>query len=67
MEIGATEELQAFILDLRSKAASRISDVEAIIASRFEAGRDGFWLPRLTARGPDIRAKTDRLDAKGSC
>ena len=81
MSAGATKELLAVVSDLRGKAAARIGGAEAIVASCFEAGRDGFWLHRLlTAHGvvnhvvepasilvsrTARRAKTDRLDAQG--
>jgi transposase len=81
MSAGATQELLAVVSDLRGKAAARIGGAEAIVASCFEAGRDGFWLHRLlTAHGVvnhvvepasilvsriARRAKTDRLDAQG--
>ena len=52
MTAGATEELLAFISNLRGKAAGSIGGAEVTVASCFEAGRDGFWLHRLlTARG----------------
>jgi len=80
MDAGDCETLLALILDLRRKAAAQFG-VDAIIASCFEAGRDGFWLHRLLSAHGVInhvveptsilvtrgarRAKTDRLDALG--
>jgi transposase len=80
MEAGDCEALLALISDMRRKTAVEFS-VDAIVASCFEAGRDGFWLHRfLLAHGvinhvvePTSilvtrgarRAKTDRLDAQG--
>jgi transposase len=80
MDAGDCETLLALILDLRRKAAAQFG-VEAIVASCFEAGRDGFWLHRLLSAHGVInhvveptsilvtrgarRAKTDRLDALG--
>lgn len=80
LEAGDSEALLALVSDLRERAAAQASG-EAIVASCFEAGRDGFWLHRLlTAHGvishvvePTSilvsrgarRAKTDRLDAQG--
>ncbi len=80
VEAGDSEALLALISDLRDRAAAQ-SGGKAIVASCFEAGRDGFWLHRLlTAQGvishvvePTSilvtrgarRAKTDRLDAQG--
>jgi transposase len=77
---GDSEALLTLIRNLREKTVAR-TGVEAIVASCFEAGRDGFWLHRLlTAHGvvshvveptsilvtrSARRAKTDRLDAQG--
>lgn len=80
MEAGDCEALLALISDLRRQAVAKFG-VDAIIASCFEAGRDGFWLHRLLLAHGVInhvleptsilvtrgarRAKTDRLDALG--
>jgi transposase len=73
--------LLELIKKLQSQVAAKLGCVEVIVASCFEAGRDGFWLHRLLiAHGvanhvmePTSilvnrrarRAKTDRLDAQG--
>ncbi|MCB1536659.1 MAG: IS110 family transposase [Hyphomicrobiales bacterium] len=80
LEAGDSEALLTLISDLRDSAAARTGG-EAIVASCFEAGRDGFWLHRLLSDHGVIshvveptsilvtrgarRAKTDRLDAQG--
>jgi transposase len=80
MDAGDCQTLLALISDLRRQAAAKFG-VDAIIASCFEAGRDGFWLHRLLLAHGVInhvveptsilvtrgarRAKTDRLDALG--
>lgn len=79
VEAGDSEALLALVSDLRERAAARTGR-EAIVASCFEAGRDGFWLHRLLMDHGVIshvveptsilvtrgarRAKTDRLDAQ---
>ena len=80
MEAGDCEALLALISDQRRKAVAALG-VDVIVASCFEAGRDGFWLHRLLLAHGVInhvveptsflvtrrarRAKTDRLDAQG--
>lgn len=80
MEAGDCETLLTLISDLRRKAAAEFGGA-VIVASCFEAGRDGFWLHRLLLAHGVInhvveptsilvtrgarRAKTDRLDAQG--
>jgi transposase len=80
MEAGDGAALLALISELRRKAVAECG-VDVIIASCFEAGRDGFWLHRLLMSHGVInhvveptsilvtrgarRAKTDRLDAQG--
>ena len=80
MEAGDCEALLALISDQRRKAVAALG-VDVIVASCFEAGRDGFWLHRLLLAHSVInhvveptsilvtrrarRAKTDRLDAQG--
>jgi transposase len=80
MESGDCEALLALISDQRRKAVAALG-VDVIVASCFEAGRDGFWLHRLLLAHGVInhvveptsilvtrgarRAKTDRLDAQG--
>jgi transposase len=80
MEAGDCEALLALITDQRRKAVVALG-VDVIVASCFEAGRDGFWLHRLLLAHGVInhvveptsilvtrgarRAKTDRLDAQG--
>jgi transposase len=80
LEAGDGAGLLAFIAGLRCRLDPP-DDVSTLVASCFEAGRDGFWLHRLlTAHGvinhvvePTSilvtrgarRAKTDRLDAVG--
>jgi transposase len=80
MEPGDGNALLALISELRRKAVAE-GGVDVIIASCFEAGRDGFWLHRLLLAHGVInhvveptsilvtrgarRAKTDRLDAQG--
>ena len=80
MEAGDGNALLALISELRRKAVAE-GGVDVIIASCFEAGRDGFWLHRLLLAHGVInhvmeptsilvtrgarRAKTDRLDAQG--
>jgi transposase len=80
MEAGDGNALLALISELRRKAVAE-SGVDVIVASCFEAGRDGFWLHRLLLAHGVInhvveptsilvtrgarRAKTDRLDAQG--
>ncbi len=80
MEAGDCEALLALISDQRRKAVAALG-VDVIVASCFEAGRDGFWLHRLLlahgvinhvveptsilVTGRARRAKTDRLDAQG--
>jgi transposase len=78
---GDAAALLELIKKLQSQVAAKLGCVEVIVASCFEAGRDGFWLHRLLiAHGvanhvmePTSilvnrrarRAKTDRLDAQG--
>ncbi|RPI44162.1 MAG: IS110 family transposase [Hyphomicrobiaceae bacterium] len=78
---GDAAALLELIKKLQSHVAAKLGCVEVIVASCFEAGRDGFWLHRLLiAHGvanhvmePTSilvnrrahRAKTDRLDAQG--
>jgi transposase len=78
---GDAAALLELIKKSRSHVAAKLGCVEVIVASCFEAGRDGFWLHRLLiAHGvanhvmePTSilvnrrarRAKTDRLDAQG--
>lgn len=80
MEAGDGKALLALISGLRRTAVAE-SGVDVIVASCFEAGRDGFWLHRLLLAHGVInhvveptsilvtrgarRAKTDRLDAQG--
>jgi transposase len=80
MDPGDGNALLALISELRRKAVAE-GGVDVIIASCFEAGRDGFWLHRLLLAHGVInhvveptsilvtrgarRAKTDRLDAQG--
>lgn len=80
MEAGNCEALLALISDQHCKAVAALG-VDVIVASCFEAGRDGFWLHRLLLAHGVInhvveptsilvtrgarRAKTDRLDAQG--
>jgi transposase len=45
-EAGDCQALLALIADVRKKVAANLG-VEAAVVSRFEAGRDGFWLHRL--------------------
>ena len=81
MEAGDGNALLALISELRRKAVAE-GGVDVIIASCFEAGRDGFWLHRLLLAHGVInhvveptsilvtrgarRAKTDRLDAQAA-
>ena len=81
MEAGDGNALLALISELRRKAVAE-GGVDVIVASCFEAGRDGFWLHRLLLAHGVInhvveptsilvtrgarRAKTDRLDAQAS-
>ncbi len=46
MEAGDCEALLALISDQRRKAVAALG-VDVIVASCFEAGRDGVWLHRL--------------------
>jgi transposase len=78
---GDAAALLELIKKLQSHVVAKLGCVEVIVASCFEAGRDGFWLHRLLiAHGvanhvmePTSilvnrrarRAKTDRLDAQG--
>ena len=80
MEAGDGNALLALISELRRKAVAE-GGVDVIVASCFEAGRDGFWLHRLLLAHGVInhvveptsilvtrgarRAKTDRLAAQG--
>jgi transposase len=81
MDAGDTAALLDLIRGLQRRVAAKLGCVEVMVASCFEAGRDGFWLHRLlVAHGvanhvmePTSilvnrrarRAKTDRLDAQG--
>jgi transposase len=78
---GDAAALLELIKKLQSQVAAKLGCVEVIVASCFEAGRDGFWLHRLLiAHGVanhvmeptsilvnrrSRHAKTDRLDAQG--
>src|SRR5438045_5943967 len=78
VEGGNTAALLALIGELRSRASAKLGRT-ADLACCFEAGRDGFWLPRLlSAHGLDtyvleptstvvnrraLRAKTRPIDA----
>jgi transposase len=80
IDAGDCDALLTLIEELRRKATVKLNE-EVIVASCFEAGRDGFWLHRLLLAHGIInhvveptsilvnrrarRAKTDRLDAQG--